>query len=69
MVRKVIIRNKSGCKLGLMLEPWTDRGEVEDCSEVAVEGDFADEEEIIIDVYDGNFLSIWVPPASKITSM
>lgn len=68
MVSKIIIRNRSGRELSLMLEPWTDQDTVADGNESAVEGDFTDEEEIIIDIYEDNFLSIWSPPASKIIS-
>jgi hypothetical protein len=67
MVRRIIIRNKSGRELSLMLEPWTDQSTVGSGTEAIVEGDFTGEEEITIDVYEDNFLSIWSPPASKIS--
>lgn len=51
-----------------MLEPWTDKGAVENGDEAVVIGDFTDEEDITIDVHEGNFLSVWCPPASKIIS-
>lgn len=69
MLKKIIIRNKSGRQFGLMLEPWADQADIQEGAEVAIEGDFSSEEEVIIDVHEDGFLSIWVPPDSNIVSV
>jgi hypothetical protein len=65
MLRKIVVRNKSSSELGIMLEPWTNREDVEPGSTIEVVGDFVDEE-VIIDVGNENFISIWSPPRSII---
>ncbi len=64
-MRRVVIRNTSSAELGVMLEPWTDREDVEAGGQLTVEGDFSDDE-IIIDFGDDSFLSIWCPPGCKL---
>ncbi len=64
-MRRILIRNMSSCELGVMLEPWTDREDVEAGGTISIEGGFADEE-ITIDFADDSFLSIWCPPFSKL---
>jgi len=49
-----------------MLEPWTDREDVSPNGTIAIEAAFVDDE-IIIDVGDANFLSLWVPAGAKLT--
>ena len=63
-MRRIVIRNTSSAELGVMLEPWTDREDVEAGATVNIEGDFADDE-ITIDFGDENFLSVWCPPGCK----
>ncbi len=65
MIKKIIIRNKSKSELGVMLEPWTDREDIDPNGQLTVEAEFS-EDELIIDVGDDNFLSIWSPPGSTI---
>ena len=60
-MRRVIIRNKSGAELGVMLEPSTDREDIEADGQLIVEGDLSDNG-LIIDFGDDSFLSIWCPP-------
>ena len=64
-MRRLVIRNTSDAELGVMLEPWTDREDVEAGGQVAVEGEFADDE-VMIDFGNENFLSIWCPPGCKL---
>jgi hypothetical protein len=65
MIKRIIIRNKSKSELGVMLEPWTDREDIDPNGQLTVEAEFS-EDELIIDVGDDNFLSIWSPPRSTI---
>ena len=60
-MRRLVIRNTSDAELGVMLEPWTDREDVEAGSRAVVEGDFTDDE-VIIDFGAESFLSVWCPP-------
>jgi len=55
----------SELELGVMLEPWTDREDIEAGGHVVVEGDFGNDE-ITIDFGDDSFLSIWCPAGSKL---
>lgn len=64
-LKKVVIRNMSGLELGVMLEPWTDREDVAPGGQIVVEGEFSDGD-IVIDIGDENFISIWSPPGSSI---
>jgi hypothetical protein len=61
MLKRIIIRNKSKDELGVMLEPWTVRDDAAPGCSILLEGDFNDEE-LVIDVGDDTFLSIWSPP-------
>ncbi|MDQ3079536.1 MAG: hypothetical protein M3R03_06005 [Pseudomonadota bacterium] len=63
-MRRIVIRKTSSADLGVMLEPWTDREDVEVGATVNIEGDFADGE-ITVDFGDENFLSVWCPPGCK----
>ena len=63
MLRKIVIRNKSMEELGVMLEPWTDREDIKPGNEIVIEGKFADNE-LVIDIGDDSFISIWSPPGS-----
>lgn len=60
-MQRIVIRNTSNSELEVMLEPWTDREDVQAGAQVTVEGEFSDDE-LIIDFGDENFLSIWCPP-------
>ena len=60
-MRRLVIKNASSTELGVMLEPWCDREDVEAGGQVTIVGDFADEE-LIIDFGDECFLSVWTPP-------
>lgn len=64
MLKRIVIRNKSKEELGIMLEPWTDREDVASGLSLILEVDFSDEE-LVIDVGDDTFLSIWSPPGTK----
>ena len=66
MTKRIVIRNKSRGDLGVMLEPWTDREDVGPDGTIMIDGEFV-EDEIIIDVDDSTFLSVWVPPGAKIS--
>ena len=68
MVRRIIIRNKSRSELGVMLEPWTNREDLEPKGQLIIEADFSDDD-LIIDFGDDSFLSIWSPPGSTIKSL
>ena len=59
-MRRIVIRNQSSVELGVMLEPSTEREDVEAGGTLTLTGDFA-EDEIMIDFADENFLSIWSP--------
>ena len=65
-MQRIVIRNTSREELGVMLEPWTDREDVEAGASINIVGDFADGE-ITIDFGDEHFLSIWCPPGSKLS--
>jgi hypothetical protein len=67
-MRRLVIRNASTTELGVMLEPWTDREDVEAGARVVVEGEFADDE-VIIDFGDESFLSVWCPPGCKLRKL
>jgi hypothetical protein len=64
-MKKLVIRNKSNAELSVMLEPWTPREDVEPGGTIEIIGDFSDEE-LIVDIGDDNFVSVWSPPASAI---
>lgn len=64
-MKRIVIRNTSTAELGIMLEPWTDRENIEPGGTVALEGNF-DDEEVTIDFGDESFLSIWCPPGCKL---
>jgi hypothetical protein len=64
-MRRLVIRNTSDVELGVMLEPWTDRHDVEAGGQVTIEGEFEDDE-LIIDVGSENFLSVWCPPGCQL---
>lgn len=66
MIYRIVIRNKSSSELGVMLEPWTDREDVPAGMQVVINGEFSDNE-ILIDVSDDNFVSIWSPPGSTVS--
>ncbi|TFZ57597.1 MULTISPECIES: hypothetical protein [Methylobacteriaceae] len=63
-MRRLVIRNVSSVELGLMLEPWTDREDLKPGGEITIEGNFSDDDELILDFCDKNFISIWTPPDS-----
>ncbi len=63
-MKRLIIRNKSGMELGIMLEPSTEREDVDIGHVLIVEGEFIDDE-LIIDIGDENFVSVWSPPAAS----
>ena len=65
MIKKIVIRNKSTAELGVMLEPWTDREDIGPEGQIMIEGEFSDGE-IIIDLFDENFISVWSPPGSTV---
>lgn len=62
-MRRLVIRNTSDAELGVVLEPWTDREDVEAGGQVTLKGEFADNE-LVIDFGNENFLSIWCPAGS-----
>lgn len=64
-MRRLIINNQSSAELGIMLEPWCDREDVEAGGRVTIEGDFADDE-LMIDFGAENFVSVWTPPGCKL---
>ena len=64
-MRRLVIKNASSTELGVMLEPWCDREDVETGGQVMIEGDFA-EEELVIDFHDESFLSVWTPGGCKL---
>lgn len=64
-MRRLVIRNASDAELGVMLEPWTDREDVQAGGQVTLEGEFADDE-VIIDFGNENFLSVWCPPGCRL---
>jgi len=64
-MKRLIIRNKSGMELGVMLEPSTEREDVDDGHLLIIEGEFVDDD-LIIDIGDENFVSVWSPPAASI---
>jgi hypothetical protein len=59
-MRRFFIRNTSGTELGVMLEPWTDREDVEVGGRVLIEGEFADK--VIVEFGEESFLSVLCPP-------
>ena len=63
MIKRVIIRNKTGAELGLMLEPLTEREDIGAGKSLAIEGVFEDGD-LVIDVGEENFISIWSPPGA-----
>jgi hypothetical protein len=63
-MKRLIIRNKSGMELGVMLEPSTEREDVDSGHALIIEGEFIDDE-LIIDIGDENFVSVWSPPAAS----
>lgn len=65
-MRRMVIRNTSKAELGVMLEPSTDRKDVEAGGTLTIEGNFADED-VTIDFGDESFLSVWCPPGCKLT--
>ena len=65
MMKKIFIRNKSTSELGVMLEPWTSREDIDPGQAIEVTGDFSDKE-LVVDVGDENFISVWAPPGSTI---
>lgn len=64
-MRRLIIRNTSDTDLGVMLEPWTDREDVEPGGQVTLEGEFGDDE-LVLDFGGDSFISIWSPPGCKL---
>jgi hypothetical protein len=68
MIKKIIIRNKSARELGVMVEPWTGEESVGSGGMIVLEADF-EETEIVIDVGDDVFLSIWGPHEYKMTAL
>jgi hypothetical protein len=65
MIKRIVVRNASKLELGVMLEPWTDREDIEPEGEIVISGDFSDSE-LVIDIGDDNFVSVWSPPGSSI---
>ncbi len=65
-MRKVIIRNKSSVELGVMIEPWCNRCDVQPGEEASIDGKDWDED-IIVDVFDESFVSVWGPPGSQLS--
>ena len=61
-MRRFKIENKSAVELGLMLEPIGDRVDLKPGEKILVEGDCS-EDDLVIDFYDENFLSIWCMPS------
>lgn len=64
-MRKLTIRNLTGMELGLMLEPSTEREDAEAGASIVIEGSFVDDE-LIIDIGDENFVSVWSPPGATV---
>jgi hypothetical protein len=67
-MKKLIIRNMTGAELGVMVEPWTGREEAGPGGSVIIEGNFEDEE-LIIDIGDDTFVSVWGPAKYTIRSV
>ena len=59
-LRQIVIVNRSGSQLSVMLEPLCDREDVNVDEELLIDGNFTENEELIIDYHDGH-LSIWSP--------
>jgi hypothetical protein len=68
MIKKIVIRNKSSSELGVMLEPWTTKDDIGAGNILEIAGNFVDDE-IVIDVFSDNFVSVWSPPGSTITKV
>ncbi|WP_422059188.1 hypothetical protein [Sphingopyxis sp.] len=66
MIKKIVIKNRSLSQLGVMLEPWTNREDADPEQEIVIEANFS-EEDLIIEFFDENFISIWSPPKAKIS--
>ena len=67
-MRRIVIRNQSQAELGVMLEPWTDREDIEPGGQLVVEGELSDDD-IVIDHFDDHFISIWCPPGSTLRKL
>ena len=51
-----------------MLEPWTTKDDIGAGNILEIAGNFVDDE-IVIDVFSDNFVSVWSPPGSTITKV
>jgi hypothetical protein len=70
LMKRLVLRNTSGGKLTVMLEPITFTEDVGTDGSIVVSGDFSDDD-LLIDVScdgDGAFLSVWSPPHAVIAS-
>jgi hypothetical protein len=67
MIKRVIIRNNTNTELGVMVEPWTQEESAAPGGAIVIEAHFSDQD-LIIDVGDETFLSVWAPPEYRITS-
>jgi hypothetical protein len=67
-MRRLIIRNVTGAELGVMVEPWTGQEDVSPGGSIVIEGSFGDED-LIIDIAEDTFVSVWGPADYKITKV
>lgn len=65
MLKRLLFRNMSGVELRIMLEPWTTTEDASPGNSITLEAKFV-EDELVIDIYEGNFLSVWSPPESDL---
>ena len=69
-MKRLVLRNRTGDKLTVMLEPITFTEDVGADGKIIVSGDFSDDD-LLIDVCSGDggaFLSVWSEPYAAITS-
>jgi hypothetical protein len=65
-MKKLVIRNQSRAGLAVIVEPIFAQEDVGPGKSVSIEGTFADDDELVIDIGPDNSVSVWALPVPTI---